>query len=301
MQISRLLEMVYILLEQKTITAKQLSEKFNVSQRTIYRDIDILTLAGIPVYTEKGKGGGINILPEFVINKSILSNQEQHEILLALQTLSNVKSPETGQTLKKLSALFNKNIEDWLLVDFSDWSFTGSSYFEDFKTAILQRRIVDFEYYGTSGEKTKRQIEPIQLWFKQKAWYIKGFCLKRQDIRLFKLNRIKGLKITKTNFSKRNISNNDLDEKITQEPKEELVTLKLKVAPEMSHRIFDEFCEDMTEKQSDGSFIVSVKWRLDHWLYGLILSYGEFIEVLEPEFVRVKIKEKLGKIDKIYS
>ena len=301
MQISRLLEMVYILLEQKTITAKQLSEKFNVSQRTIYRDIDILTLAGIPVYTEKGKGGGINILPEFVINKSILSNQEQHEILLALQTLSNVKSPETGQTLKKLSALFNKNIEDWLLVDFSDWSFTGSSYFEDFKTAILQRRIVDFEYYGTSGEKTKRQIEPIQLWFKQKAWYIKGFCLKRQDIRLFKLNRIKGLKITKTNFSKRNISNNDLDEKITQEPKEELVTLKLKVAPEMSHRIFDEFCEDMTEKQSDGSFIVSVKWRLDHWLYGLILSYGEFIEVLEPEFVRVKIKEKLVKIDKIYS
>lgn len=194
---------MYILLNKKNTTAKDLAEYFGVSQRTIYRDIDTLCLAGIPVYTEKGKGGGISLPPEFVLNKSILNENEQNEILTALQMLSSVKAEETGQTIKKLSVIFNKNIVSWLNVDFSDWSNNNCSLFNDLKTAILEKRMVQFDYYGSSGEKTCRNVEPIQLWFKYKTWYLKGFCLIKQDLRTFKLTRIKDLKLTNKYFSDR--------------------------------------------------------------------------------------------------
>jgi len=109
MQMSRLFEIIYILLNKQSVTAKELADHFNVSQRTIYRDVDTLSLARIPIYTEKGKGGGISLLPGFVLNKSILSDQEQDEILSALHGLSNIKTAETGQVLQKLPAIFNKN------------------------------------------------------------------------------------------------------------------------------------------------------------------------------------------------
>jgi len=142
---NRLFEIIYLLLNKKGTTAKELAEYFGVSCRTIYRDVDTLSLTGIPIYTEKGKGGGISLLPDFVLNKSILSEQEQNEILSALQGLSSVKTGETGQVLKKLSTIFNKNTVNWLEVDFSDWSFANGKAFYDFKTAILEHRIAGFD------------------------------------------------------------------------------------------------------------------------------------------------------------
>ena len=147
MQSNRLFEIIYILLNKKSVPARELAEQFGVSTRTIYRDIDTLSLAGIPIYTEKGKGGGISLLPDFVLNKSILSEQEQNEILAALHGLSNVKTAETNQILKKLSTVFNKTAANWLEVDFSDWSY-NNDYFNYFKFAILERRIAEFDYYN---------------------------------------------------------------------------------------------------------------------------------------------------------
>ena len=190
MQMNRQFEIIYLLLNKKSTTAKELAEHIGVSQRTIYRDIDTLSLAGIPIYTEKGKGGGISLLPDYVLNKSILSEQEQNEILSALQGLSSVKTAETDQVLKKLSTIFNKNTVRWLEVDFTDWSFANGKAFYDFKTAILERRIAEFDYYSTYGEMTHRRVEPIQLWFKSRAWYIKCFCLLRQDIQAIIKNKL---------------------------------------------------------------------------------------------------------------
>lgn len=299
MQVNRLFEIIYILLNKKTTTAKELAERFSVSQRTIYRDVDTLSLAGIPIYTEKGKGGGISLLPDFVLNKSILSEQEQNEILSALQGLSSVKTAETDQVLKKLSTLFNKNTVHWMEVDFSDWSFSNGIVFHDFKTAILERRIAEFDYYSTYGEKTRRHIEPIQLWFKSKSWYIKGFCVTRQDVRLFKLTRVKNLKLTEEYFEQRNLLASPLNPEPDEHRKQD-IALKLRIEPEMAYRVYDEFDEDMAEKQADGSFIISVTWPEDEWVYGTILSYGEYIEVLEPEHIREIIKNKTLKTAKRY-
>lgn len=299
MQINRLLEIVYILLHEKTTTAQKLAERFEVSRRTIYRDIDTLSLSGIPVYTEKGKGGGIHLLPDFVLDKSILNKQEQSEILSALQGVSAVKPTETEQILNKLSAVFNRNTVNWLEVDFSDWNDSGSDIFYGFKDAIIDRHVTEFDYYSRCAEKTQRRIEPLQLWFKSKAWYVRGFCLIRQEQRLFKLTRVKNLIITDKVFEERKSPESCFETKENQKNRG-IVTLKFKISPEMAHRVYDEFDECQIIRESDGSFIVKTIWQEDDWVYGTILSYGEFIEVLEPEHVRHIIKEKSKKVSEIY-
>lgn len=297
----RLFEMVYILLNRKSVTAGELAERFGISQRTVYRDIDVLTLAGIPVCTEKGKGGGISLLPEFVLNRSVLSEKEQNEILSALQSLSVVKAADTEKVLQKLSAVFNKSTANWLEIDFSGWSYSDGQLFHDLKTAILERRIVAFDYYSTYGEKTRRQVEPIQLWFKARAWYVKGFCLTKRDIRLFKLSRIRDWTVSDERFDGTRDLTAPPQGAEPERPHKRDITLKLKIAPEMTYRIYDEFDCAEAEKQEDGSHIVTVVWPEDEWVYGSILSYGEYAEVLSPPHIRDIIKEKAKKIAKKYS
>ena len=289
MQTNRLFEIVYLLLNKKTVTAKELAERLGVSTRTIYRDVDVLSLAGIPIYTEKGKNGGISLLPEFVLNKSILSEQEQDEILTALQGLATVGDGKAGDVLRRLSGIFNKTVTKWLEVDFSGWSFGDGDVFDKFKTAILEQRIAQFDYYSSYGEKTHRRVEPIQLWFKSKAWYLKGFCLTRQDVRLFKLARVSNLAVLDEIFGKRDFLATPPSPSSRLQNKPD-VTLQLLIAPEMAYRVYDEFEEDMVIKQPDGSYHVTVTWPEDNWVYGFLLSFGDYMEVLEPGHIRQIIK-----------
>lgn len=300
MQINRLFEIIYILLNKKSATARELAVQFGVSIRTIYRDVDTLSLAGIPVYTEKGKGGGISLLPNFVLNKSILSEREQNEILTALHGLSNIKADEANGVLKRLSTIFNKTASNWLEVDFSDWNYKND-FFSDFKIAILERRIAEFDYYNTYGEKTVRRVEPMQLWFKSKAWYVKAFCLTQMSIRLYKLSRVKNLVVTDEHFPVRDLLSAQSPAP-EREPKRERpeTTIKFSVAPEMTYRVYDEFDEDMIEKQTDGSFIITVTYPEDNWVYGYLLSFGEYAKVMEPEHLREIINTKAQKISENY-
>ena len=290
-------EIIYILLDKKNVTAGELSEHFGVSRRTICRDIDALSIAGIPIYTERGKGGGIRLLPDFVLDKSILSEHDQNEILSALHGLSNVMTADTNKILQKLSTIFNKPTTNWLEIDFSGWSHEND-FFNDFKIAILEQYIVEFDYYNSFGDKTSRRVEPIQLWFKSKSWYLKGFCMKKQDMRLYKLSRIKNLVLIDEHFEKRDplvVSGNPIHS-IYEGGKN--INLKLRIDPERAYRVFDDLHEKMVEKQPDGSFIVTVTWPEDNWLYGFILSFGQYIEVLEPEHLRSTMKAVGEKISK---
>jgi len=290
MQTTRLFEILYLLLNRKSVTARELAEHFGVSTRTIYRDVDHLSLAGIPVYTEQGKGGGISLLPGFVMNKSLLSESEQDEILSALQALSLVKRDEAGQVLEKLSAIFNKSTVNWLEVDFTGWGGGGGEAFHLFKKSILERRVAAFDYYSTSNEATHRMVEPIQLWFKSRAWYVKAYCLLRKDIRLFKLTRVRNLEVTDRPFIPRDLLAN-LPVPVLKRKRKD-VTVIFTVDPALTYRVFDEFCEDDVEPLPDGNFRITVTWLEDDWLYGYLLSYGEHIEVLEPPHIREILREK---------
>ena len=298
MQVSRLFEIIYILMQQESATANELAERFNVSKRTIYRDIDTLSLSGIPVYTAQGKGGGISLLSNFVLNKSFLNEREQNEILVALHGLSNTKPYESTQILHKLSTIFNKKATDWLEVDFSQWGGASNFYiFNDFKAAILERRVTTFDYYNQCGDKTFRRVEPLKLWFKSHSWYVKGFCLVRQDMRLYKMSRVENLVVTNEYFTERTLNTPSEMEVQSQGP--EQVTV-FRIGPEMAYRVFDYFGESSVERQPDGSFIARATWREDNWVYGFILSFGEHIEVLEPKHIREIIKNKAKKIAKKY-
>lgn len=299
MQINRLFEIVYILLDKKSVTARELTEHFGVSRRTICRDIDTLSMAGIPIYTERGKGGGISLLPNFVLNKSILNEPEQNEILSALQGLSKVKTDDANQVMQKLSTIFNKTTASWLEVDYAGWTHEHD-FFNGFKTAIIERRIVEFDYYNGYGDKTFRRVEPLQIWFKSRAWYLKGFCLTKQEMRLYKLSRIKSLIVTDEISAERDtrtVSGNPI---LGIYEGENVVTIKLRIEQERAYRVFDDFYESMVEKQPDGSFIAVVSWPEDAWLYGFLLSYGKYIEVLEPEHIRNIIKNEAQEITKKY-
>jgi len=295
MHINRLFQIVYILLHKRKVSSAELATELEVSRRTICRDIDILSTAGIPIYTEKGKGGGISLLPNFVLNKSILSEHEQSEILSALHGLSNVKKDDTAQVLQKMSTIFNKEAANWIEVDFSDWS-GENDFFGDLKIAIIERRIAQLDYYNSYGQKTFRRIEPMLLWFKSKSWYLKGFCLTKQDMRVYKLSRIKNLTITDEHFLPRDLP----DEQDNPNAENQRVKLKLCIEPEMAYRVYDDFREDAVEKQPDGSFIVNITFEIDNWVYGFLLSYGRYLEVIEPENIRNLMKEESQNISKKY-
>lgn len=296
MQSNRLFEILYILLNKKRVTAKELAERFEVSTRTIYRDVDAISLTGVPIYTEKGKGGGISLMPDFMMNKTVLNDNEQQEILASLQGLSQLNMTQTATTIEKLSATFNKTTTDWLEVDFSEWESDNKQLFAVLKTAILQGHIIEFDYLTPDGTVLRRQVEPMKLWFKSKAWYLKAFCLLRQSARIFKLTRMRNLTLTDMNFSGRVIQPDpDLVNPDLLKP---MINFKFKLEPAVAYRIFDDFGGG--ELQGDGSYIVNVSWPEDDWLYGLILSYGEHIEIIEPAHARALIREKIEKVYKKY-
>jgi predicted DNA-binding transcriptional regulator YafY len=294
MQINRLFEIIYILLNRKPITAKKLSERFEVSVRTIYRDIDTLCAAGVPIYTTKGKGGGIGLDENFVLNKSVLSDKEQNEILTALQSLNAIKYPDIDHVISKLGALFNKSDASWIDVDFSHWGSQDMGKFNQLRMAIINAKTIDFEYFSTYGEKTNRRVEPLQLWFKDKSWYLKGYCLSKQAFRIFKLARMKNLQTIDRTFDRESLLAS-FDEPIKDESCR-TIRLKLHIQPCAAYRVYDEFDENEITNNEDGSFTVTVSYPEDEWVYGYILSFGSNAEVIEPQYARELIRERLEAI-----
>ncbi len=296
MQMNRLFEIVYILLNKKMTTAKELAERFEVSVRTIYRDIDILSSAGIPVYASQGKGGGISLLDDYVLNKSMLSEDEQNEILFALQSLTVTQNPETEKVLSKLSSLFNKSKTNWIEVDLSPWGSNKNNTckFTILKNAILNHQIIEFTYFNSTGEKSSRKVEPIKLIFKVHAWYLQGFCLTKNENRTFKISRMSNIEIMQEFFTDRMSERLSVDEK--EQKSQKWINVQVKIAPQGAYRVFDEFDENEITRNQDGSFTVATSLPENEWMFHYILSFGTDIEVLAPQNIREMIQGKLDEI-----
>lgn len=295
MQINRLFQIVYTLLEKKTVTAKQLAEKLEVSTRTIYRDIEVLSESGVPVYTNKGTGGGISLLDNFVLSKSVLTEREQGDILAALQSYSAINNNAAEEVLGKLSGLFKRDTENWIEVDFSEWSFLYKNNFNQIKTAILDKKILRFEYFNSQGIKTSREVEPLQLWFKHRSWYLKAFCLEKQDMRVFKLSRIKNIAVSQQSSISSGRSLCSFESSYSQ-PVFNNVMLRMHMNKNIAFRVYDEFDEDNITQMPDESFEVTAELPEDEWLYGYIMSFGAYAEVLEPQSIRDEVKNRLTKM-----
>ncbi len=297
MQINRLFELVYLLLDRERMSAKELADHFGVSTRTIYRDVDILSTSGIPLYMTKGKGGGIRLLPDFVLNKAVLTDEEKSNILSALQGLSIMGQDEVQHTLSKLGALFGTQNTSFVEIDYSDWGNVIRVQFEASKQAILTRKRLTFDYVSALGQATTRKVEPYVLWFKDKAWYLRCFCLDKQDIRLFRLSRMRNVRILDEPFLPRSLDFTAADSAACP-PTTPIV---VRVLSPQIHRILDDFTEDEFVRNEDGSVTVTMRFIEDEWVYGYLLSFGSAATVLAPEYVKDGLRQRLADMVKNYS
>ena len=298
MQISRLFEIVYLLLERRSVTARELAERFEVSSRTIYRDVDALAQAGIPVYADRGQGGGIRLMEQFVLNKSLLSVKERRELLASVQGMQAVREEEVQPLLEKLSSLFGAEREDWIEVDFSPWTSSGElgKYFQLLKEAILNRQVVCFSYSAANGSTVERTAEPHRLFFRGYDWYLLAWCRIRSDFRYFKLTRMRGLATLPEHFEKRNIP----ERESAYEQPDSQIELTVRASPRMAYRVYDEFPPDFWEKEENGSFLIRFAMPQNEWLYSYLLGYGPELEVIAPPQVREELLERAEKILRNY-
>ena len=293
MKINRLFEIVYMLMQKDNVTAKDLAEHFEVSTRTIYRDIETLCEAGIPIYMQQGKGGGISLMAHFVLDKSVLSKEEQEALLGALETLKI--APESEEILRRMSLFFGTQTKSWLNVDFSEWGKNSNEYFLQIKEAILKRQIIEITYYNAKGEKSKRLIAPLQLCFKHRNWYLKAYCYMKEAVRFFKLGRIRKIEVTGNRFDK--------EVEVCLKEAENVQTLEEGKIPiicllqeELAYRIYEEFNEEQIERLDNGDFKVTLYYPEDDWLYSYLLSFGPGLEVLAPMHTRREFKARLEKM-----
>lgn len=297
MRDSRLFRILYYILEKGKVTANELSEKFEVSVRTIYRDIDVISSAGIPIYATQGKGGGIEIADDFVLKKSLLSEKEQEQILVALKGLEGINKQYENELLTKLSAFFKIKNTNWIEVDFTNWQ-RGNEYdelFNDIKSAIINKNIIRFTYFSNNEKETSREVKPIRLLFKGWDWYVYTFCLLRNKFRYFKLSRIRDLKILDENFE-------DSYEDVVLIKKMEYkdtVHVKLKFDRKVAFRVYDEMGD--IKEDEEGNLYAEIELPNDYNLYNYIFSFGESVEVLEPIEIRNNIRDMINKMSRIYN
>lgn len=301
MQISRLFQIIYIILEKGTVTAPELAERFEVSVRTIYRDIEALSQAGIPIYTSQGKGGGISLTETFILNKSLLSGKEQDEILIALQSLSAIQYPELDDVLSKLSNLFFKSKVNWIEVEFSTWGSDQKQkdVFSLLKNAILEQQIISFSYFNVAGEKSDRCVEPIKLIFKDKSWYLKGYCLQRMACRTFKITRMSNVRVTGDSCIQF-ISQEQYSTESSNDSVPVIIPLKLKIAAEGAYRVYDDFYEKDITINYDGSYTVNASMQGGEWIFNYLFSFGPLLEVIEPQSIRLEMTNRIKNLMNIY-
>ncbi len=290
MQASRMFEMLYMLLEREKMTAPELAKKLEVSVRTVYRDAQALSEAGVPVYAERGKGGGISILPSYKLSKSMLSEAERRSILAALQAATQ-SGAEDESVLRKLRAFFGAGDFDWVQIDFADWSGAQDHDVALLKEAILSGRVLTFDYYGESGEKTERRACPLRLWFKGQAWYLRAYCLTRCAVRTFKLSRLKRPRVIPGEFPPEALSARAEDVPDAHRPEPETVHLRMLADACMAYRVYDDFFEDAITRREDGSFLIDMRFPPGAWIASIILSYGAHAQVLEPPELREEISK----------
>lgn len=299
--LNRMLSMIYLLMNKGTVTAGELARRFEVSTRTIYRDVETLSMAGIPIYARKGKNGGISLTEQFVLDKMLISREEQGQILAALASLKETGAQHEEETLRKLGDFFRAEPENWVAIDFSDWSGRRKELFEGLRQAILGRRVLKFDYYGQFGEMTSREVEPVQLLFKEYTWYLRAFCRTRGAMRLFKVLRMKRLKVLEETFvPDRSLPGEPEVDKLCEKSCQELPEIVLWIGRKEAYRVYDRFEEEEITVLPEGDFLVRINMFPDDWVYGLILSFGPMAKVLAPADVKAEISRRILEMKNLY-
>lgn len=308
MKIDRLVSIIMVLLEKKRIGAQELADMFEVSPRTIYRDIDTINLAGIPIRSTSGVGGGFEIMPEYKVDKKFFSTADLSALLMGLSSLSNmVHGDELVHALAKVKSFIPaenaKEIElktEQIYIDLSPWMVRQNiqPYLQIIKTAMQQSRLISFKYMDGHGNETLRTAEPYQLVLKANHWYFQAYCHTRNDYRLFRLSRITDLQTKEETFTPRAYQKPILD---FVEIWETMHTkIKIRIHKAVMDRVL-EFCPyDNFSPDGDEHYIVHFPFLENDYFYDVLLSFGNKCECLEPLHVRDEMKRRIHDIAAIY-
>ncbi|MGI6012996.1 MAG: helix-turn-helix transcriptional regulator [Oscillospiraceae bacterium] len=292
MKMERLIGILSILLQQERITTPELAEQFEVSRRTIQRDIDALCRAGIPISTAQGAGGGISIMEGYRVDRTVLTAPEMQAILVGLRSLDSVSGTRRyAQLMEKLLTGSGTLAPGGphLLIDLASW-YKDSLVpkIETIRAAMEARRTLQFCYFAPSGE-SERTVEPYYLVFHWSAWYVWGWCRAREDFRLFKLNRMTGLTVGEP-FLCREAPLPDLDdERIFPAAFEAAVRFD----PRCKWRLVEEYGADSFTVEPDGNLMFRRGFPDAEGLFGWLLSFGDGAQLLEPEELREQLADTL--------
>ena len=300
MKIDRQLGILSILLQKESVTAPYVSEMFEVSRRTINRDIEALCKAGIPVCTSQGTGGGICIMDGYRMDRTILTSKDMQMILAGLRSLDSVSgSHYYGQLMEKIKAGSSEFVSgsESILIDLSSWYKDSLALkIELIQDAIEKRKVITFNYYAPNGD-SSREIEPYYLIFQWSSWYVWGFCRLRKDFRMFKLNRMDAITLTEKEVEKRDVPMPDLS---TERIFPGGIMVKAVFEPSMKWHLIEEFGVDSFQVQPDGTLLFEHKYTDKDSLIAWMLTCRDQVTVLEPEDVREELFHIANNIAKKY-
>lgn len=292
MKIDRQIGILSILLQKEKVKAGELAEKFEVSTRTIARDIEDINAAGIPIVAERGFRGGISIMEGFSIDKTLLTSLEMQGIIAGLKGLDSVS--ETGRYRQLMDKLSPDSVRvNDIIIDISGWDKTAvADKIEFVRTAINNCEKISFTYYSPSGE-SRRTIEPYSLIFQWSNWYVWGWCEKREDYRMFKLTRLAELKLAGGKFERREVPEYSCDKLRHTNGG---IEAEVRFDKSVKWRVIDEFGTELPDFEDDGSARLTFTWSDVPSFYQYILSFGDKAEIISPNEYRREFGELLKKI-----
>jgi len=317
MKLERLMAITILLLNRKRVQAQELADRLEVSLRTIYRDLESLNLAGIPIVSYTGVEGGYEIMDSFRLDRQMLSLDELVALFTALRGLQStqaVQSSQMDRLLDKVGALVSRaeqgrvSERDQLIVDFTPWRRSEAEHnkYETLQQAIRETKLIQFAYTDVQGDDTQRCVEPIGLVLKRYTWYLHGYCQTRQDYRTFRLSRIQDLKIQSDTFQRRDVAlaklNERMDTQLQQTSRHELTCdLVLEFSGNARIAAIDHFDEQDITRLSSGSLLVRTTVPRERWLIGFLLHLKTDVIVHEPTDLAVEVKQAALEIAALYA
>ncbi|MCE1248350.1 MAG: YafY family transcriptional regulator [Firmicutes bacterium] len=308
MKIDRIISIIMLLLERKKMNASVLADMFEVSTRTIYRDIEAINQAGIPIVTYPGFNGGIGIMEKYKIEKKLFTLSDITAILTGLGSIPpDMTGGEVLNTIAKIRGMVSEEQARDIQFRMNQISIDHSSWFgnkklttiiSEIKNALSLRKYLSFSYSDRNGVKSRRKIEPYRMLLKESNWYIQGFCTLRNDFRIFRLSRISDIEASQESFIPRHFDESMFPK--LKDSQENVITVKLLIDNSILDKLQEHVGEENTEKFTEEKSIVRIPFRETDSSYNFLMQLGSKCECLEPDHVRAEIIGRLKSMLSVY-
>jgi predicted DNA-binding transcriptional regulator YafY len=310
MKLDRLLAITMLLLNRRRVGAKELSERFEVSLRTIYRDLESINQSGIPIVSYTGADGGYEIMDQYRLDRQLLTLEELQSIILALKSLHpSLEEPDIGGLLDKVGTLMSKAeqgesaaLNQQVVIDVNPWHGGDD---EKEKLGILRKAVrelylIHFSYTNSQGTDTERDCEPLGIVMKRYVWYLHGYCRLRKELRIFRLTRIVNLRMLPEVFERRLLDPEDMNYHWKRSNGRPAIQLKLLFQPVTKAKVQDNFSPEQIAIQTDGTLLVTASFPEEPWLTNLLLGFGADVLIIEPQSVAQAVMKKAQEIVQLY-